>query len=91
MKVTVSKGFERAYRKLSKVKQADADKAIRGLFTDPMPAALRLRTLKGSADLWIASIDKGDRIIGRMVAADSLELLDVGEHDATYRKWNRRK
>lgn len=91
MKVTVSKGFERAYPKLSKVKQADAYKAIRGLFADPMPASLRLRTLKGSADLWIASINRSDRIIGRMVDADTLELLDVGEHDASYRKWNRRK
>lgn len=91
MKVSVSKGFVRAYRKLSKAKQADVDKAISGLFADPMPAALRLRTMRGSTDLWIASINTGDRLIGRMTEVDTFELLDVGEHDATYRKWNRRK
>lgn len=58
---------------------------------DPMPASLRLRTFKGSTDLWIASMNKGDRIIGRMLNDNTLELLDVGEHDATYRVWKRRK
>lgn len=91
MRITVSNGFERAYRKLSSAKQKNANKAIEGLMADPMPASLRLRTLKGSTDLWIASMNKGDRIIGRMVDANTLELLDVGEHDATYRTWGRRK
>lgn len=48
-------------------------------------------TLKGNADLWTASFNKGDRIIGRKVDADTFQRLVVGSHDATDCKWNRRK
>ena len=59
--------------------------------TEPPAQSLKLRRLQGSEDLWIASVNKGDRIIYRLIESDVMELLDIGTHDATYAKWNRRK
>lgn len=80
-----------AYAKLSHKKRKAVTQTIEKLMVEPVATSLMRRRLKGSADLWIANAPQGNRIIYQMTENDVAQLLDVGEHDATYRKWNRRK
>ena len=91
MKVAFSASFTEAFKSLAHDKRRAATRAVEKLMTAPPAVSLKLRRLQGSEDLWIASVNKGDRIIYRLVASDLIELLDIGTHDATYTKWNRRK
>lgn len=91
MKVSFSASFTEAYKALAHDKRRAASRAIEKLMTEPPAQSLKLRRLQGSEDLWIASVNKGDRIIYRLIESDVMELLDIGTHDATYAKWNRRK
>ncbi len=91
MKVSFSTSFTVALKALAHDKHRAALRAIEKLVTDPPAPSLKLRRLQGSEDLWIASVNKGDRIICRLVEGDLMELLDIGTHDATYAEWNRRK
>lgn len=91
MKVSVADSFRKAFKGLSQKKQVSVERALKKLMTEPLPTSLKLRRFKGSLDLWIANVDRGDRIIYQMVDDETALLLDVGTHDSTYNKWNRRK
>lgn len=91
MRLQPTERFEKALRRLSQQQNKQALKAIRFLMTAPQTKSLRFRALEGSDNYWIANINRGDRIILGKLEDDLFELLDIGEHDATYRKWNRRK
>lgn len=91
MRVQATDRFKRAYKRLSPQQVKQADKAIKLLMTEPKSKSLRFRVLEGSDRYWIASINRGDRLILGKLEDDLFELLDIGEHDKTYRKWNRLK
>lgn len=91
MKIYSTTHFVRAFKKLTKQQAKQTEKAITLLMTNPEINSLHFRQLKGSAVYWIANINKGDRMILAKLEDDLFELLDIGEHDAIYRKWNRRK
>ena len=59
--------------------------------TEPQSKSLRFRALKGSERYWIANVNRGVRLILGKLDDDHFELLDIGEHDKTYQKWNRLK
>ncbi|MGB1234432.1 MAG: hypothetical protein ACPG5U_01715 [Planktomarina sp.] len=91
MRFVLTPDFERAFKKLNPKQKKDTQKAIGLLDDNPQAKSLRFRRLQGSADCWIANINKGDRIILAQIGPDEYELADVGAHDATYRKWNRKR
>ena len=91
MRLQVTNRFKRAYKRLSPQQIKQTDKAIQLLMAAPQSKSLRFRALEGSDSYWIASVNRGDRLILGRLEHDLFELLDIGEHDATYRKWNRIK
>ena len=91
MRLQVTNRFKRAYKRLSAQQVKQTDKAIHLLMTAPQSKSLRFRALEGSNRYWIANVNRGDRLILGRLEDDLFELLDIGEHDKTYRKWNRLK
>ena len=91
MQFVASDEFLRAFKKLNTKQKKDARKALLLLGAEPMPKSLRFRRFQGRENTWIANINKGDRIILIEIEPDLYDLVDIGPHDATYRKWNRRK
>ena len=91
MEFTVSDSFIQMFDSLSDQKQKATKRALEKLMTEPSPPSLRIRKFKGSSDLWIANVSRGDRIIFQQPSNETAVLLDVGSHDATYNKWNRLK
>jgi len=91
VQLRTSEHFDQALAKLPDKERAKVFTTIEKLYAEPPVNSLKLRPFKGSPDLWIANINRGDRIILRMLGDGTAELLDFGEHDKTYRRWNRRK
>lgn len=91
MRLQPTERFKKALKRLSQQQAKQVSKAIQMLMTAPQVKSLRFRALEGSDSIWIANINRGDRLILGKLEDDLFELLDIGEHDATYRKWNRRK
>lgn len=92
MKLIITAEFKAAYQSLAKDKQKAVDRVVERMGVNPVPPALKIRPLKSSNGYWIANVgNTGYRIIFAQPEEDTAELFDIGEHDKTYRKWNRRK
>jgi mRNA-degrading endonuclease RelE of RelBE toxin-antitoxin system len=92
LRIIPTRDFAKAFKRLAKDKQKATERALAKLGSEPPAPSLKIRLLQSSDGLWIANVSGiGYRIIFARPDEQSAELLDVGEHDATYRKWNRRK
>jgi mRNA-degrading endonuclease RelE of RelBE toxin-antitoxin system len=92
LKLIISTEFKAAFKRLAKDKQKAVERVVERLGGNPVPPSLKIRTFKNSNGLWIANVgNTGYRVIFSQPEADTAKLLDICPHDATYRKWNRRK
>lgn len=84
--------FGKAFKRLAKDKQKATERALQKMGQNTLAPSLKIRLLQNSDGLWIANVGgTGYRIIFARPDEDTAELLDIQPHDATYRKWNRRK
>ena len=92
MQIIPTSKFEKAFKRLAKDKKRDVERTLRKMGMDPIPSSLDIRKFQGSKDLCIASVPgTGYRLIFKQVEGNLAELIDIDNHDAAYRKQNRRK
>lgn len=91
--IQFSETFKRAFKGLPKDRQKRIERAVRNFVDDPHQPGLRFHKLP-ELNVWSISSNRKDRIALEPVAGAEEEtwlLLDVGAHDAIYRRLNRRK
>ena len=89
MKVAFSRTFQANYRALPSNIQRRVDKAIGFLAfkqgSKPFHPSLRAKRIKGTADIWEASVTMKYRITFQ-IHEDTLYLRVVGAHDPTLKR-----
>jgi mRNA-degrading endonuclease YafQ of YafQ-DinJ toxin-antitoxin module len=87
MRSVQSTGFKRDYKDLDRATQHQVDKTIKNLEGDPKRPGLHAERLKSSKEDYSCRVTRGIRIIYRMRDSQTIELLQVGQHDVVYRKY----
>jgi mRNA-degrading endonuclease RelE of RelBE toxin-antitoxin system len=76
--------FRKAYRKLAPSERERVRKALRLFAADPRHPSLRVKRIKGTADIWEARASDDLRITFELIE-DGARLRVVGHHDPTLR------
>ncbi|SNY93442.1 mRNA-degrading endonuclease RelE, toxin component of the RelBE toxin-antitoxin system [Cohaesibacter sp. ES.047] len=81
--------FVSAFKKLSQQQQKRLTETVKKLSTDPDHPGLRRHKFKGLRDCWTIRSGRSDRLVILQIHQTRFRLLDVGPHDAVYRRLNR--
>lgn len=79
-----SNRFVRAYKKLDGETRLQVDKVIRVIVENPGHPSLRLKRVRGTKDIWEASMNMSIRITLRFTG-DIIQLRNVGTHEQVFR------
>ncbi len=82
MHIARTERFKRAYRRLSQREMEQARKAIEMLVRDFRYPSLRMKRIRGTAQIWEARVRRGCRMTFQ-IQGDMIVLRNIGEHDAT--------
>ena len=79
--ITYSDRFKKSYKKLTVREQKLVQDKVMILSENPMHPSLRVKRIKGTADLFECSINMDIRVIWYYEGDKIILLLDVGHHD----------
>ena len=79
--ITYSDRFKKSYKKLTVREQNLVQDKVMILSENPMHPSLRVKRIKGTADLFECSINMDIRVIWYYEGDEIILLLDVGHHD----------
>ena len=79
--ITYSDRFKKSYKKLTVREQNLVQDKVMILSENPMHPSLRVKRIKGTADLFECSINMDIRVIWYYEGDEISLLLDVGHHD----------
>ena len=79
--ITYSDRFKKSYKKLTVREQKLVQDKVMILSENPMHPSLRVKRIKGTADLFECSINMDIRVIWYYEGDEIILLLDVGHHD----------
>ena len=79
-KVSRTESFAKDFKSLPKEIQQRAERAILLLTQDPLYPSLRTKKMKGTTDIWEASVSMSYRISYQLVG-DKIILRRIGTHD----------
>jgi len=82
MRIARTDNFKRAWNKLAKEQKTLAYKAIENLISDIRYPALRVKKMKGTANIWEARASKSLRITFQ-IEGNVIVLRNIGQHDET--------
>jgi mRNA interferase RelE/StbE len=82
MQIARTENFKRAWKLLSGEQKALAGKAIRNLVSDMRYPALRVKKIKGTANIWEARVSKSIRMTFQ-IEGNLIILRNIGQHDET--------
>lgn len=82
MRIARTDNFKRTWNKLGKEQKALAYKAIENLISDIRYPALRVKKMKGTANIWEARASKSLRITFQ-IDSDVIILRNIGQHNET--------
>ncbi len=80
MKIQTTRPFDRDYASLPEDIKQRVDKQISQLMRDPRHPSLRLKKMRGTADIWEVRVSRGYRVT-LQIAASTYILRRVGGHD----------
>lgn len=80
MKIQTTRPFDRDYGRLPEEVKERVDKQLALLMSNPQHPSLRLKRIRGTADIWEARVTRSDRIT-LQIAGDTFILRRVGPHD----------
>ena len=80
MKVQTTRPFDQDYVGLPEELKERVDKQLALLLTNPRHPSLRLKRIRGTADIWELRVTRGYRMT-LQVAGDTYILRRVGPHD----------
>lgn len=79
--ITYSDRFKKSYKKLTVREQKLVQDKIMILSENPLHPSLRVKRIKGTADLFECSVNMDIRVIWYYEGEEIILLLDVGHHD----------
>lgn len=79
--ITYSDRFKKSYKKLTAREQKLVQDKIMILSENPLHPSLRVKRIKGTADLFECSVNMDIRVIWYYEGDEIILLLDVGHHD----------
>lgn len=79
--ITYSDRFKKSYKKLTVREQKLVQDKIMILSENPLHPSLRVKRIKGTADLFECSVNMDIRVIWYYEGDEIILLLDVGHHD----------
>ena len=82
MHIARTERFKRAYRRLSQREMEQARKAIEMLVRDFRYPSLRMKRIRGTAQIWEARVSRGC-LMTFQIQGDMIVLRNIGEHDET--------
>lgn len=80
MKVQTTRPFDRDYARLPADLKERVDKQLAFLLKDPRHPSLRLKRMRGTANIWEARVTRDYRMTLE-VSEDSIILRRIGPHD----------
>lgn len=80
MKLSFTKRFVKAYRKLPLQIQEAADKQLERMLSDPNHPSLNVKKMQGVPDIWEARVTKSHRLTFQL-DKDIYILRNIGPHD----------
>jgi mRNA-degrading endonuclease YafQ of YafQ-DinJ toxin-antitoxin module len=82
MRIARTENFKKAWQQLSNEQKALGRKAIENLVADMRYPALRIKKIKGTADIWEARVSRSLRMTFQL-EGDTILLRNIGQHDET--------
>jgi mRNA-degrading endonuclease YafQ of YafQ-DinJ toxin-antitoxin module len=82
MRIARTENFKKAWQQLSNEQKALGRKAIENLVADMRYPALRIKKIKGTADIWEARVSRSVRMTFQL-EGDTILLRNIGQHDET--------
>ncbi len=79
MKVQTTRPFDRDYAQLPEEVKGRVDKQLALLLSNPRHPSLRLKKIRGTAEIWEARVTRGYRMTLE-IAGDTFILRRVGAH-----------
>ena len=84
MKLQTTRPFDRDYAGLSEDLKERVEKQLALLLLNPRHPSLRLKRIRGTADIWEVRVSRGYRLTLQL-AGDTYLLRRVGPHDVIER------
>ncbi len=85
----LTRRFEKSFRRLDAVSQAQCSDALEQLIQDPLLPGLHLKPIRPNNKFWEARVNSGDRIV-ILPIGDTAWIMDVISHDEISR-WGKMK
>ncbi|WP_151191726.1 type II toxin-antitoxin system RelE/ParE family toxin [Desulfotomaculum copahuensis] len=85
MRFVATEKFEKSLSRMSDINIYAVEKALRLLRDNPKHPSLRVKRVKGTADIWEASATKSIRITFRFLNQDIIQLRNVGTHEQVFK------
>lgn len=80
----LSNRFVRSYKKLNRATRLQVDKTLQVIVINPNHPSLRLKRIKGTKDIWEASVNMSIRITLSFLE-DTIQLRNVGTHEQVFK------
>ena len=84
MKLQTTRPFDRDYAELPEGKKERVDKQLALLLLNPRHPSLRLKRIRGAADIWEVRVSRNYRLTLQL-AGDTYLLRRVGSHEVIER------
>ena len=79
--LTFSSSFEKHFKNFQERQRRQIRNKLQILIENPMHPSLRLKRIRGTAELWEMSVNMDIRIILRFEGNTIILLLDIGHHN----------